>query len=432
MRRKTLLAAAVLATFLAAGVPLLLRAGSAEPIRIGILFSQTGGMAKSERPLIDAARLAVEEINRKGGLLGRKVEPVIADGRSDPAEFARQAKRLIRERRVAAVFGCWTSGSRRTVRPIFEEHGNLLFYPLQYEGLEESPNLVYLGLSANQQLLPTLKWTMGTFGRRLFLVGSDYVFPRAANEILREQARRWRGQIVGEEYVPASSREVRSIVGKIAATRPDAILNTLNGDINLAFFRELRRQGIQPSEIPTVSFSVAESELSGGVAEAFAGNYAAWSYFQSLPTPENRRFVRAFQARFGAGRVTDDPIISTYSAVRLWAEAVREAETAEPARVAREVVGRSLPTPAGMLYVDAESRHAWQPVRIGRIRRDGQFDIVWDSRKPIRPVPYPAFRSRQAWESYLDRLRMGWGGEWFNPTPLPAATQPPHRADSGT
>ncbi len=429
MRRKTTLAAAVLAILLAAGIPLLLRAGSEEPIRVGVLFSQTGDMAKSERPLIDAARLAVEEINRKGGLLGRQVETVVADGRSEPAEFARQAEVLIRGRKVAAVFGCWTSRTRKTVRPIFEKHGHLLFYPLQYEGLEESPNLVYLGLSANQQLLPALKWTMGTFGRRLFLVGSDYVFPRAANEILREQARRWRGTIVGEEYVPVSSQDVGAIVRKIVEARPDAILNTLNGDINLAFFRELRRQGIQPAEIPTISFSVAESQLAGGVAEDFVGDYAVWSYFQSLPTPENRRFVRAFQVRFGAGRVTDDPIISTYSAVHLWADAVRQAGTADTAVIAREVVGRSLITPAGMLYVDAESRHTWQPVRIGRIRRNGQFDIVWDSRKPIRPVPYPAFRSRQAWESYLDDLRQGWGGEWFNPRPLPlpAATRTPPR-----
>jgi len=386
------------------------------PIRIGVLHSLTGTMAISERALVDAVQLAVDEINRSGGVLGRQIEPVVADGKSDPATFAREAQRLITAERVSAIFGCWTSGSRRTARPIFEEYKHLLFYPVQYEGLENSPNIVYLGAAPNQQIVPAVRWLMQTTGRRFFLVGSDYVFPRAANAIIRDHVTAWRGRIVGEEYVPLGSSDLEPIARAIAAAQPDAILNTLNGDSNIAFFTALRAAGITPARVPTMSFSLAEQEIRSLPADTIAGDYAAWNYFQSLDTGENQQFVRSFKARYGADRVTSDPIEAAYVGVHLWAAAASAAGSPEPAAVRAAVADRSIRGPGGMIYIDPENRHAWKTVRIGRIRPDGQFQVVWSSEYPIRPVPYPPQRTVQAWEELLKQLQTSWGGRWVKPS----------------
>jgi urea ABC transporter urea binding protein len=386
------------------------------PIRVGVLHSLSGTMAISERALVDAVQMAVDEINRSGGVLGRQVEPIVADGQSDPATFAREAQRLITAERVKAVFGCWTSGSRRTARPIFEQYNHLLFYPVQYEGLENSPNIVYLGAAPNQQIIPAVRWLMQTTGRRFFLVGSDYVFPRAANAIIRDHVTAWRGQIVGEEYVPLGASALEPVARAIAAARPDAILNTLNGDSNIAFFRALRAAGIDPARTPTMSFSLAEQEIKSLPSEAIAGDYAAWNYFQSLDTAVNQQFVRSFKARYGADRVTSDPIEAAYVGVHLWAAAAAAAGSPEPAAVRAAVADRSIRGPGGMIYVDPENRHAWKTVRIGRIRPDGQFQVVWSSEYPIRPVPYPPQRTVQAWEDLLKQLQTSWGGRWVKPS----------------
>src|SRR5262249_51211479 len=270
------------------------------PIKVGVLHSRTGTMAISERPVIDATLLAIEEVNEKGGVLGRPIEAVIEDGQSDNATFAARAEKLITQDKVATVFGCWTSASRKTVLPVFEKHDHLLFYPVQYEGLEQSPNVVYTGAAPNQQIIPALKWCL-TFlkKRKFFLVGSDYVFPRAANAILRDQARALGADIVGEEYLVLGSSDVGDIVRKIGAARPDAILNTINGDSNTAFFRALRAAGVTPDRIPTISFSISEEELSGLSTKDLIGDYAAWNYFQSVERPQNQAFVKRFQDRYG-------------------------------------------------------------------------------------------------------------------------------------
>jgi len=386
------------------------------PIRIGVLHSLTGTMAISERALVDAVQMAVAEINAAGGVLGRQIEPIVADGQSDPATFAREAQRLITAERVKAVFGCWTSGSRRTARPVFEQYGSLLFYPVQYEGLENSPNIVYLGAAPNQQIIPAVRWLMQTTGRRFFLVGSDYVFPRAANAIIRDHVTAWRGQIVGEEYVPLGASALEPVARAIAAARPDAILNTLNGDSNIAFFTALRAAGVTPDRIPTMSFSLAEQEIRSLPGEAIAGDYAAWNYFQSIDTAVNQQFVRSFKVRYGGDRVTSDPIEAAYVGVHLWAAAAAAAGSPEPAAVRAAVSDRSIRGPGGMIYIDPENRHAWKTVRIGRIRPDGQFQVVWSSEYPIRPVPYPPQRSVQAWEDLLKQLHTAWGGRWVRPS----------------
>lgn len=402
---------------------------SADPIPVGILHSLTGTMAMSERGVVAATRLAIDEINAAGGLLGRPLQTIVRNGASDWAIFAREAESLIREEQVAVVFGCWTSASRKTVKPIFEQYDHLLFYPVQYEGLESSPNIVYTGAAPNQQIIPAVKWALDHLGRRVFLVGSDYVFPHAANAIMRDQIRSLRGSVVGEHYVLLGSRTVEPVIEAIVASRPDVILNTLNGDSNAAFFKALRAQGLTPEQIPTISFSIAEAELTSMGSADFAGDYAAWNYFQSLPGTANRRFVAAYQAKYGADQVVTDPMEAAYLGVYLWAEAVKRSGRTDPRSVRRALPGLSIAAPGGAVSVDGRSQHLWKSVRIGRIRADGQFAIVWDSAKPVRPLPYPGYRSPADWDGFLTELNRRWRGNWANPSTEPT---PPGQPFTGT
>jgi len=390
-----------------------------ETIKVGILHSQTGTMKISEKPVIDATLLAIEEINSQGGVLGRKIDPVVVDGKSDIDEFARAAEKLITQDKVLTVFGCWTSACRKTVKPIFEEYDNLLIYPVQYEGLEQSPNIVYTGAAPNQQIIPAVKWAFDNIGQRFFLVGSDYVFPRTANEIIKDQVIGLQGEIVGEEYLILGSEKVEDIVDRIAATQPDVILNTINGSSNVAFFKALREAGIAPEKIPTISFSIAEEELRsmkilGMEISDMVGDYAAWNYFQSIETPENQNFVAKFKQKYGQERVTNDPIEAGYFGVYLWAQAVEKAGTFNLNTIQENIKDRSFDAPEGVVYLDPETQHTWKYVRIGKIRNDGQFEIVWSSGKPIRPVPYPISRSKAEWEDFLNNLYLSWNKKWAN------------------
>lgn len=395
------------------------REEAAAPIPVGVLHSLTGTMAISEQSVVDATLLAIEEINARGGVLGRQIQPVVVDGESDWPTFAARAEELITgPDPVAVVFGCWTSASRKTVKPIFEKHDHLLFYPVQYEGLEQSPNIVYTGAAPNQQIIPAVNWAFDELGTRFFLVGSDYVFPRTANAIIRDVVETRDGQILGEEYVLLGDTAVDEIVKKIADTRPDVILNTINGDSNLAFFRALRAAGITPEQIPTISFSIAEEELRGLDVQSITGDYAAWNYFMSIESEENRRFVQAFRARYGSDRVTTDPMEAAYIAVNLWANAAEEAKSVDPREIRRVIGSQSFAAPEGYTYLEAENQHLWKVVRIGRIRSDAQFDIVWSTERPIRPVPFPQTRTRADWEAFLQSLNDGWGGAWANPGPV--------------
>jgi urea transport system substrate-binding protein len=344
--------------------------------------------------------------------MGRPVRALVVDGRSDAETFAREAERLIARERVVTVFGCWTSASRKTVKPVFERHGHLLVYPVQYEGLEDSPNIVYTGAAPNQQLIPAIKWSFDHLGQRFFLVGSDYVFPRTANAILRDQVTAMGGTVVGEAYLPLGSRDVGAVVAAIQAARPQVILNTINGDTNVAFFQGLRAAGITPASVPTMSFSFAEPELRRLPAPEMAGDYATLNYFQSVDREQNRRFVERYRRRYGADRVTSDPIEAGYFGVHLWAQAVEDAGVAEVGAIRKAIKRQSYDAPGGVVYVEPENQHTWKVVRIGRIRGDGQFDVVWTSEKPIRPVPYPIYRTREEWTAFLDGLYRGWGGAW--------------------
>ncbi len=385
-----------------------------QPIKVGILHSLTGTMAISEKPVVDSTLMAIEEINSQGGILGRLIEPVVVDGRSDWPTFAEEAERLIVEEKVSVVFGCWTSASRKTVKPVFEKYNHLLFYPVQYEGLEHSKNIIYTGAAPNQQIIPAIKWCFDNLGHRFFLVGSDYVFPRTANEIIKDILAVLEGEVLGEEYIRLGSDDVDDVVQKIRRTQPDVILNTINGDSNIHFFKRLGEAGITSEKVPTMSFSIAEDELRVMGAEHMVGNYASWNYFQCLDTNENVAFVEKFKEKYGSHRVTDDPMEAGYFGVKLWAQAVRDAGNDDVNKVRKAVRNQSYSAPEGMVYVDSENNHVWKTVRIGVIRDDGQFNIVWSSEKPIRPVPYPAYRSKSQWHGFLQYLYESWGSKWAN------------------
>lgn len=400
--RSRSLFAMLLISALLGGMAIWLQAPAPEPIRIGVLHALSGTMATDGRPLVDAARLAVEEINAGGGLLGRPVEMIVVDGGSDAQYSAMQAERLIRQERVSALFACWTSACRKAVKPIVERYRHLMFYPLQYEGMEQSPNIIYAGAAPNQQIIPGTRWAMDTFGRRVYLVGSDYIFPRAANLLIRDVASANDGSVVGERYLALGSDAVAAIVDDIRRQAPDVILNTINGDSNPHFFRALKRAGVA---IPVLSFSLAESEAPAAGDDAFhPAHYAVWGYFQTLPATANRHFVTAFKGRFGAGRVTSDPVEASYNSVRLWANAVREIGTDDVEQVNRAIGRQSVPGPSGVVAVDAATRHVWRWVRIARARADGQFDIVQSSEMPVRPTPWPNYRSREEWQRRLGAL----------------------------
>jgi urea transport system substrate-binding protein len=410
--------ALTLATIAAVAWPLLDRLFvDRRPIVVGILHSQTGPMAVSERAMIDAELLMLERINRSGGLLGRPLRWVIADGASDGQTFAREADRLIREERVSVIFGCWTSACRKGVLPIVEAANHLLVYPMAYEGMEQSPNIVYTGAAPNQQITPAVQWCHDVLGaRRFLLVGSDYIWPHCVNAIASDQVRALGDEVVDEIYVPFGSTAVDPAVDAIVATRPDVVLSSIVGDSALAFARALRVAGVSAGDVPVVTFALAEAELADAAAAAhMAGDYAAWNYFQSLERPENRAFVDAFKARHGADRAISDVMVAAANSVMLWAHAVREAGTADVRAVRQALRHQSLSAPEGIISVDPETQHTWRPVFIGRVREDGQFDVVWSSRTAVRPVPFPLSPSRADWERFVTDLYRAWGGRWANP-----------------
>lgn len=386
------------------------------PIKVGVLHSLTGTMAVSESPVVDAVLLAVEEINNNGGLLNRPVEAVVADAESDSAQFAVEATRLIKDEEVCTVFGCWTSASRKTVVPIFEELDHLLVYPLQYEGIEESPNVIYTGATPNQQVIPAVKWAYAFDGRhKFFLVGSDYVFPRVAHEIIKDQLDILGAELVGEAFLPLGGSDVQSVVDQIVAVKPDVILNSINGETNIAFFRQLRAAGVTPKDIPTISFSIGEAELQQLDARTMAGDFAAWNYFQSIDSPENQSFVAHFKDTYGESHVVTDPMEAAYLGVKIWAEAVEACGSTDPSQIRREMRNHRINAPEGNVRIDAATQHAFKTPRIGQVLPNGQFDIVWTAIKPMAPVPYPPTRTTEQWKALLHDLYSGWNNEWAAP-----------------
>ena len=295
-----------------------------------------------------------------------------------------------------------------------EKADHLLFYPVQYEGLEQSPNIIYTGAAPNQQIIPAVKWSFDHLGKKFFLIGSDYVFPRTANAIIKAQVNALGGEIVGEHYLSLGTTNVSEAIQSILQTQPSVILNTINGDSNQAFFQSLRAAGVSADSIPTMSFSMAEDELRTLGPGNMEGDYAVWNYFQAIDTGENRGFVTRFQTRYGKHRVTDDPMEAGYFGFYLWAQAVEAAGSDQPAHVRQALTQRSFLAPEGIVSIDEATNHTWKTVRVGQIKSDGQFTILWTSDHAIRAVPYPPYRSKAEWENFLLNLYVQWGNRWAN------------------
>ena len=367
-------------------------ADSGDTIKVGILHSLSGTMAISETTVVDAEELAIEEINANGGVLGKQLVAVKEDGASDWPTFAEKAEKLIDQDGVAVVFGCWTSASRKAVLPVFEEKDHMLWYPVQYEGQECSKNIFYTGAAPNQQIEPAVDWLLENKGTDFFLVGSDYVFPRTANNIIKEQLKANGGNTVGEDYLPLGNTEVTPIIEKIQQALPDGgvIFNSLNGDSNVAFFKQLKSAGMGPDKYPVMSVSIAEEEVRQIGPEFLEGHYAAWNYFQTVESPENEKWVADFKAKYGDDRVTNDPMEAAYIMVYLWAQAVEQAGTTDIAAVREAAYGQTFDAPEGLVTMQP-NHHISKTVRIGEVREDGLFEIVNATDGPLDPVPWNQF-----------------------------------------
>jgi urea transport system substrate-binding protein len=394
-----------------------------EPIPVGVLHSLSGTMATSTSVVVDATLFAIDEVNQAGGLLGRPIKPIVADGQSDWPTFAREAERLITEEKVCTIFGCWASAGRKMVKPVVEAHDHLLLYPVQYEGLETSLGIVYLGAAPNQQILPSVEWAVNTLRKkRFFLIGSDYVFPRAANAIIKDYLKRLGGEVVDEQYIPLGSSNTDAVIAAIARSKPDMILNTINGDSNITFFRDLRAAGVKSAATPTLSFSVSEQGLRSLGAAALAGDYSAYTYFQSIDTPENRDFVSRFHAKYPQRAITD-PMETAYVSVKLWALAVKEAQSTEPKKIRRALMSQRIAGPGGEVRIDPDTQHSYRTPRIAQIQPDGQFKVVWSALAPVKPEPYPNSRTAEDWGAFLHDMYTGWGNQWAAPD---SKTSPMH------
>jgi len=357
-------------------------------LKVGVLHSLSGTLATNGQSVVDGILMAIDEINEQGGLLGKKLLPIIADGASHPKTFAQNAEALIARDHVHTIFGCWSSANRKAVQPIVERENLLLWYPVQYEGNEQSPSIMYGGATPNQQILPALQWGIQQFGKRVLLVGSDYIFPHAANRLIKTLLPEYHGTLAGELYQPLGKQDFQHIIHAIKLAKPDFIVNTINGDSNQGFFQGLFEANLTAQDVPVISTSIGEDELQRIGIEHTLGHYSVWNYFQSIDSPSNQRFVANFKRRYGQDRVTDDPIESAYSQVHLYAMAARKAGTFSSSMIRQTSRGLIYGAPQGLIRIDPENQHTWKVTRIGRVQDHGQFVVVWKSHEPLHPAPY--------------------------------------------
>ena len=356
-----------------------------DTIKVGVLHSLSGTMAISETTLKDTILFLIDEQNKKGGVLGKKLEAVVVDPASNWPLFAEKAAQLLEKDKVAVVFGCWTSVSRKSVLPVFEKNNGLLFYPVQYEGEESSKNVIYTGAAPNQQAIPAVDYLMKDLGvKRWVLEGTDYVYPRTTNKILEAYllAKGVKAEDISINYTPFGHSDWQARVAAIkrfgSAGKKTAVVSTINGDANVPFYKELGNQGIAAEDIPVVAFSVGEEELAGLDTAPLVGHLAAWNYFQSVDTEENAAFIEKWQAFTGnPERTTNDPMEAHYIGFNMWVKAVEKAGTTDPDKVIDAIVGVSVPNLTGGYATMMPNHHITKPVYIGEIQADGQFDVVW-------------------------------------------------------
>lgn len=392
---------AMLFVFVSCGGKKAQLADGQDTIKVGVLHSLSGTMAISETTLKDMVLMLIDEQNKKGGLLGKKLEPVVVDPASNWPLFAEKMRSLLTEEKVSVVFGCWTSVSRKSVLPVVEELNGILFYPVQYEGEESSKNIFYTGAAPNQQAIPAVDYLMNEVGvKRWVLAGTDYVYPRTTNKIL---AAYLKSKGVAKEdiminYTPFGQSDWQSIVSEIKkfgnSGKKTAVVSTINGDANIPFYKELANQGIKAEDIPVVAFSVGEEELSGLDTKPLVGHLAAWNYFQSIDTPENKKFVENWKKYIkDSNRVTNDPMEATYIGFNLWVKAVEKAKSTDAAKVQDAIIGLSVPNLSGGMAKMLKNHHITKPVFIGEIQDNGQFETVWQTEEEV---------GGDAWSDYLE------------------------------
>jgi len=406
---------------------MLASAKAEDTIKVGVLHSLSGTMAISETTLKDTVLMMVDDVNKRGGLLGKKVEAVVVDPASNWPLFAEKARELIEKDKVAAVFGCWTSVSRKSVLPVFEELNGLLFYPVQYEGEESSNNVFYTGAAPNQQAIPAVEYLMGKEGgeaKRWVLEGTDYVYPRTTNKILEAflKSKGVPAEDIMINYTPFGfsdwQTEVAAIKKFASAGKKTAVVSTINGDANVPFYKELANQGIKASDIPVVAFSVGEEELSGIDTKNLVGHLAAWNYFESVKNPTNTAFIKQWHAFIkNDKRVTNDPMEATYIGFKMWTQAVTQAGTTDVNAVRQAMYGQKVQAPSGFIAVMNTNHHLSKPVMIGEIQPTGQFDIVWQTKNAIKA---------DAWSPYLPEDK-GKVADWSFPWVCGNCTEPKYK-----
>ena len=379
-----------------------------QTIKVGVLHALSGTMAISETALKDMALMTIEEINAKGGVLGKKLEPVVIDTASNWPLAAEKAKQLIGQDKVAVTFGCWTSVCRKSVLPVYEENNALLFYPVQYEGEELSKNVFYTGAAPNQQAIPAVEYLMGKDGgsaKRWVLLGTDYVYPRTANKILRAflKSKGVADADIMESYTPFGHSDYQTIVAdikKFAAGGKTAVISTINGDSNVPFYKELGNAGLKATDVPVVAFSVGEEELRGLDPKPLVGHLASWNYFMSVKNPTNTAWIKQWSDYAKAKKLpgqstkplTNDPMEATYVGIHMWKQAVEKAKSLESDKVIAAMAGQTFTAPSGFtLTMDAKNHHLHKPVLIGEIRPDGQFNVVWKTKAPVKAQPWSPF-----------------------------------------
>jgi len=408
MQRRTFfqrlaLIAAVTAAGLSFGTPV----SAADTIKVGVLHSLSGTMAISETVLKDVTLMAIEDINAKGGLLGKKLEAVVVDPASNWPLFAEKARQLLTQDKVAVVFGCWTSVSRKSVLPVFEELNGLLFYPVQYEGEELSKNVFYTGAAPNQQAIPAVEYLLSKEGggaKRVVLLGTDYVYPRTTNKILRSflHSKGIEDKDIMETYTPFGHSDYQTIVAdikKFSAGGKTAVVSTINGDSNVPFYKELGNAGLKATDVPVVAFSVGEEELRGVDTKPLVGHLAAWNYFMTLKNPANDEFKKEWAAYAKKAKLpnadkplTNDPMEAAWVGVHMWAQAVTKAKTTDPDKVIVAMAGQTFKAPDGFtIKMDEKNHHLWKPVFIGEVQANGQFNVVWKTPGPIKATPWSPY-----------------------------------------
>ncbi len=408
MQRRNLIKLLALSASLAALGVTSLAAHAADTIKVGILHSLSGTMAISETALKETALMTIAEINAKGGVLGKQLEPVIVDPASNWPLFAEKARQLLTQDKVAVTFGCWTSVSRKSVNPVFKELNGLLFYPVQYEGEELEKNVFYTGAAPNQQAIPAVEYLMSKDGgsaKRFVLLGTDYVYPRTTNKILRAflKSKGVAEADIMEDYTPFGHSDYQTIIAKIkkfaSEGKKTAVVSTINGDSNVPFYKELGNAGLKATDVPVVAFSVGEEELRGVDAKPLVGHLAAWNYFESLKNPANEKFVKMYKEWAAKNKlpnastvVTNDPMEATYIGIHMWAQAVEKAKSTDVDKVIAAMGGQTFAAPDGFtIKMDEKNHHLWKPVFIGEIKADGQFNVVWKTKGPVRAQPWSPF-----------------------------------------